>query len=263
MMKRSLKESVDCELAGLRFTSEMQQQVLQRAERRPRLVWRRRAAALAALVILGSTAALAGHLAGGRVFLNQAPLPELDPMRVVALAPLPDTADAHGRVRRHFTDYAALCRELALPLLDSPLSAGNPYMLGTLETDNQDFGIITVQNYILGDTSGYQYLSEQGRFQYQHGAEYYSPVTLRVELILSEAQLQNGWDTDYLGAYEHLESYTAASGWRVHLLQDAPSPLPESPPSEKCAVFVADGVRYTLRCRTSVQTMKQLVDGMQ
>lgn len=264
MMRHSLRETLDRELAGLTFTAQMREQVLRQAAPRPRPLRRRCAAALAALVLLAGTTALAVHWMGGRVLLNREALPELDPMEVVDIAPLPDAADQYGRVRRSFTDYTALCRELGLPLLESPLAAENPYMLGTLETDGRDFGIITVQNYILGDTGGYRYLPEQGRYQYRHGEEYYSPVTLSVDLILSEAQLENGWDTDYLGAYEYLESYTARSGWRVHLFQDGPAPAlsTESPPSEKYAVFVAQGVRYTLKCRTSVQTMKQLVDTM-
>ena len=33
--------------------------------------------------------------------------------------------------------------------------------------------------------------------------------------------------------------------------------------SEKCAIFVADGVRYTLCGRTSMETIKEIVDSME
>ena len=86
-------------------------------------------------------------------------------------------------------------------LLDTDLSQNNPYMLGNVSTDEKDFLIVTIDNYILGDTSNYHFIDEENRYSYDSGEEYSSPVSLSVDIILSENQLNNGWDTiisDYM-----------------------------------------------------------------
>ena len=102
------------------------------------------------------------------------------------------------------------------------------------------------------------YLEEEDRYEYEHGKTYYSPVSLNIDLILSDEQLKNGWDTDYLGMYESMEKYQSAQGYKVNLIQDnnGDEKLNEGVVSEKIAVFVSDGIRYTLKGRVSVDTMK-------
>ena len=63
------------------------------------------------------------------------------------------------------------------------------------------------ENFILGDTSNYQLLKDIDRYSYDHGTVYFSPVSLKAELILGEEQLAHGWDTDYLGMYRFVEHY--------------------------------------------------------
>ena len=77
-------------------------------------------------------------------------------------------------------------------------------------------------------------------------------------MILSDEQLKNGWDTDYLGMYESMEEYQSAQGYKVNLIQDnnGDEKLNEVVVSEKIAVFVSNGIRYTLKGRVSVDTMK-------
>ena len=93
---------------------------------------------------------------------------------------------------------------------------------------------------------------------------YYSPVSLNVDLILSDEQLENGWDTDYLGMYESIEEFQSAQGYKVNLIQDTngKETADKDVVSEKIAVFVSDGVRYTLKGRVSIDTMKDIVDTM-
>ena len=43
---------------------------------------------------------------------------------------------------------------------------------------------------------------------------------MNVDLILSDEQLENGWDTDYLGMYESIEEFQSAQGYKVNLIQD-------------------------------------------
>ena len=85
-----------------------------------------------------------------------------------------------------------------------------------------------------------------------------------MDLILSQKQLDQGWDTDYLGFYEYVESYTSKQGYKVNLIQDTTGENEsEDYISEKCAVFVADGIRYTLCGRISMAMIKEIVDSME
>ena len=61
-----------------------------------------------------------------------------------------------------------------------------------------------------------------------------------------------------------LEEYQSAQGYKVNLIQDnnGDEKLNEGVVSEKIAVFVSDGIRYTLKGRVSVDTMKTIVDTM-
>ena len=63
--------------------------------------------------------------------------------------------------------------------------------------------------------------------------------------------------------YHFVEQYESAQGYLVNLVEDT---IGEEPPadyvSKKIAVFVADGIRYTLTGQVSLDTMKELVDTM-
>ena len=119
---------------------------------------------------------------------------------------------------------------------------------------------------IIGDTSDYYYDKEIDDYRYVSGEKYYSPVSLKIEVILSQEQAEIGLDTEYMGYYEYVESFRSAQGYQVNLLQDTmaaeAADLPKNFQSEKIAVFVADGVRYTLTGRVSAETMRQIVDSM-
>ena len=76
-------------------------------------------------------------------------------------------------------------------------------------------------------------------------------------MILSDEQLKNGWDTGYLGMYESMEEYQSAQGYKVNLIQDnnGDEKLNEGVVSEKIAVFVSDGIRYTFNGPVSLQIL--------
>ena len=109
----------------------------------------------------------------------------------------------------------------------------------------------------------YMYLEGENKFQYEHGEVYYSPISLSMDLILSQEQLEQGWATDYLGFYEYVESYTSKQGYKVNLIWNSTEEnVSEDYISEKCAIFVADGIRYTLCGHTSMEMIKEIVDSM-
>ena len=64
--------------------------------------------------------------------------------------------------------------------------------------------------------------------------------------------------------YESIGEYQSAQGYKVNLIQsnNGDKELNEGVMSEKIAVFVSEGVRYTLRGRVPIDTMKMIVDTM-
>ena len=292
-MNINMKDTIDRELECIVLSEEMKSRIRKKAVSRRRdgvLKW---AVVFAAAVILGGTGAAAGYRMLITHSVNGEVLPELDPMRVVEIhipegqpaafasaeqpaapapAEQPDSAgqgeltgvpDEYGMIQKDYKDYRKIQEELGIHLLDTELSANNPYMQGHIMTDGSDFAMITVENYILGDTGRYQFLEEENRYAYESGNVFLSPISLTVRLILSEEQLNRGWDWEYLGMYRFAESYTSGRGYRVNLVErtlengDTGNAV-----LEKSAVFVADGVEYTLRGRVSMETMKGIVETM-
>ena len=242
----------------------MKKRVFENPKKRVSHALLRYAAVIALTFLIGGTTVFAGYYFLNQVNVNDTTLPELDAMQIVKMNPLEEKADESGRICAEFSDYTALKSKLGIDLLESKYATKQSYVQGSLETDQKDYAIIEMENYIIGDTKNYTYLEEEGRYQYEHGEIYYSPISLSMDLILSQEQLEQGWDTDYLGLYEYVESYTSRQGYRVNLIQDTTGEDEvEGYVSEKCAVFVAGGVRYTLRGRTSMETIKKIVDSME
>ena len=261
----SVKEKIDVELKTLCFSEDMKQNVKNSKKRGIGIPHKitRYAAAIAAIVMLGGTTVFAGYMLLNRVNVNDTTLPELDNMTVINYTPLNTEADETGIIDQPFTDYDEIADTMGFHLLDTELADDSSYAQGNVMTDNKDFAILSVENYILGDTHDYTYLPEEQRYQYESGSAYFSPISLTVDIILSDNQFNNGWETDYLGMYEYVESYTSSQGYKVNLIQDTTDAENDQYyVSEKCAVFVADGIRYTLKGRTSLETMKEIVDSM-
>ena len=236
--------------------------------RRPAASWRAAALLLAFLAFSGMSAA-AVYFVHSHFQVNGEALPDIDPLSVTEMTALDAQPDEYGLFQEEYPSYEAAAKALGLPLLDASLperTAQNPYMHVQAETDNQDYAQITVHNYLVGDCTEFQLL-EDGLYHHTgHGQAYYSPVSLTVTVILSEEQLAIGWNHDYLGAYTFAESYTSPQGYRVNLIEDTTgenAALPDGIVSEKCAVFAADGILYTLTGRVSTETMKEIVASMQ
>lgn len=137
--------------------------------------------------------------------------------------------------------------------IDTELADNNDYLQGHITTDDKDYVMITMNNYIIGDTANFRYLEEEDRYEYEHGKTYYSPVSLNIDLILSDEQLKNGWDTDYLGMYESMEEYQSAQGYKVNLIQDnnGDEKLNEELCQKNCSICFRRNKIYVKRARIS------------
>lgn len=192
--------------------------------------------------------------------VNELELPELDSMKITK-----QIKNGERNIKSQSTsrlNYKQIQEQLGVSLLNSELSKDDRYMITDVETDNKDYAIIKCDNYILGDTSNYSY-NEEGFYSFDEGNLYKSPISLQADIILSETQLNNVWTTDYLGMYGFVEQFVSEQGYKVNLIEEKnDGNQPQNFVSKKIAVFVADGIRYTLTGRTTVDNMKQIVNSM-
>ena len=192
--------------------------------------------------------------------VNELELPELDPMKITKQIKNGERNIKSQSISRE--NYKQIQEHLGVSLLNSELSKDDKYMISDVETDNKDYAIIKCDNYILGDTSNYSY-NDEGFYSYDEGNLYKSPISIQADIILSETQLNNVWTTDYLGMYGFVEQFVSEQGYKVNLIESKnDGNQPQDFVSKKIAVFVADGIRYTLTGRTTVDNMKQIVNSM-
>lgn len=192
--------------------------------------------------------------------VNELELPELDSMKITKQIKNIEKSIKPQSISK--MNYKQIQEQLGVSLLNSELSKDDKYMITDVETDNKDYAIIKCDNYILGDTSNYSY-NEEGFYSYDEGNLYKSPISLQADIILSETQLNNVWTTDYLGMYGFVEQFVSEQGYKVNLIEEKnDGNQPQNFVSKKIAVFVADGIRYTLTGRTTVDNMKQIVNSM-
>lgn len=192
--------------------------------------------------------------------VNELELPELDSMKITKQIKNIEKSIKPQSISK--MNYKQIQEQLGVSLLNSELSKDDKYMISDVETDNKDYAIIKCDNYILGDTSNYSY-NEEGFYSYDEGNLYKSPISLQADIILSQTQLNNVWTTDYLGMYSFVEQFVSEQGYKVNLIEEKnDGNQPQDFVSKKIAVFVADGIRYTLTGRTTVDNMKQIVNSM-
>ncbi|GAA2979194.1 hypothetical protein [Finegoldia magna] len=210
--------------------------------------------------IVFSSTVYAVKLVNEQSKVNELELPELDSMKITKQIKNREKNIKQQSISR--MNYKQIQEQLEVSLLNSELSKDDRYMITDVETDNKDYAIIKCDNYILGDTSNYSY-NDEGFYSFDEGKLYKSPISLQADIVLSETQLNNLWTTDYLGMYSFVEQFVSEQGYKVNLIEEKnDGNQPQDFVSKKIAVFVADGIRYTLTGRTTVDNMKQIVNSM-
>ena len=210
--------------------------------------------------IVFSSTIYAVKLVNEQTKVNELELPELDSMKVTNQIKNREKGIKPQSISR--MNYKQIQEQLGVSLLNSELSKDDRYMITDIETDNKDYAKIKCDNYIIGDTSNYSY-NDEGFYSYDEGNLYKSPISIQADIILSETQLNNLWTTDYLGMYSFVEQFVSEQGYKVNLIEETiDGNQPQNFVSKKIAVFVADGIRYTLTGRTTVDNMKQIVNSM-
>ena len=264
----NIKQRLDSELSAITFTSQMKERVQEQVNNSNKSAWSfsKAASIVVAIFLIAGAGVYAGREFYGQTNVNEQTIPDLDNMKIIENVNITNRLSDYFDPESENKSYDFLVDEMGISLLDSDAAIENPYMHISLKTDDEDYCTIKVMNYILGDTKDHVTIrKDEGLCQYTRGEEYHSPIQLKVDIILSQEQYETGWSVDYLGYYEFVESYISTQGYKVNVIQDTTYKEAASDKhiiSEKCFIFVADGIRYTLKGRTSIENMKQIVDSM-
>lgn len=233
----TVRDQIDYELQNIKLLENFERKILHNVKPK-KTKWKYQIAVLILCFILGGTTVYAGYVILNKININREMLPDLQPMKKKETKKLIADQDEIGDYRKEYDTYDALCEELGIKLLNSDLSKNNTLMMIQRKTDNENWEEIRISPYILGDIS---------KIEKVEGENFYS------------------WEKDYLETFAFVESYQSKQGYLVNILQD--TTIEEKDRNmgykSKCyAIFVADGIRYTLSGSIELEKMKELVDSM-
>lgn len=260
----TVRDQIDYELQNIKLPENFERKILHNVKPK-KTKWKYQIAVLILCFILGGTTVYAGYVILNKININREMLPDLQPMKKKETKKLIADQDEIGDYRKEYDTYDALCEELGIKFLNSDLSKNNTLMMIQRKTDNENWEEIRISPYILGDISKIEKVEGENFYSWERGKEYAAPVDLLIEIISSEKQLKSGWEKDYLETFAFVESYQSKQGYLVNILQD--TTIEEKDRNmgykSKCyAIFVADGIRYTLSGSIELEKMKELVDSM-
>ena len=260
----NIKNQIDNELQNIILPQDFEQQILLRGKKK-KLKLRYQIAAVLLCIVIGGTSVYAGYIFNNRINVNDEVLPELQPMEKKETKQLIATPNQIGNYTKEYSDYSTLCSDLGINLLCSDLAEINPYMIINRRTDNQNWEEIRVTAYILGDISGMVKVDGERFYSWDAGKEYSSPIDMVIEIITSDEQMKIGLDRDYLGIFEFEEKYQSDSGYTVNIISSNVVEEKDKYVGYRprcCAIFVADGIRYTLSGQVEIDKMKEIVNSM-
>ncbi len=190
--------------------------------------------------------------------VNKEILPSLDDMKSVDLN-MSETKTHHTLDEKNINIVdGKIQSDFGVSLLSSKLASENPYIIEKVETDYENYVELRFKNYIIGDTSGFQYNKREAFYTYKEGKTFFSPLSLQVYIILSEDQMNKGMNIDYMGDFKFEEQYVSKQGYKVNIIRSK-----KKDNLNRYAIFVADGIRYTLEGRIALENMKAVVDTME
>jgi hypothetical protein len=230
--------------------------------------------AVLCILLFGTAAFAAGSLLYSKIRVNQAAIPDLDPMEITAVNPVEGTVTEYGDVEKTYVSFRELEEELGIKLLDTDLASENPFAKISYRKLGEGYHVIDIQEYILGDVTDIREWkgepidnTREGNdewYVWTQGAVYKTPVDLKIEIISDPSQQE--LDTEYMGCYKYVETFTSQQGYTVNVLRDTiaeeQTALPEGYTPQTLMIFAAEGIRYTLEGRIPPETMKEIVSSM-
>lgn len=233
------------------------------------------AAAILSVVLFGTVVFAAGSLLYSKIKVNQETIPDLEPMEVVAVKKVDGDITEYGDVEKEYTSVGEAETDLGVHLLDTDFAADNKYTKVFYSKIGDGYHVLDVQECIIGDLSNIREWKESAIdntveendewYAWTQGNIYKSPIDLKVEIISDPVQKE--LDTEYMGYFKYVETFVSEQGYTVNVLQDMVEEddldaMSEIYLPQTQMVFVADGIRYTLKGRVPSDTMKEVVNSM-
>lgn len=227
-----MKEQIDNELENITFHFDMERA---KTKRKNRLRYNILMITLA-VILLGSTVQAGYNLYNRWLKINGQTLPELESLQKIEVNPISEDYRVDDSYVKQYDSYETLQKELGVSLLHTDMADNNSSMIITRKTDNVNWTQIKIVAYIV--------------------EKFASPIDLSVDIISSQEQLEIGWDKEYLGSYDFEETYLTHEGYKVNILSSEKNM--EKPMYQ--AVFVADGIRYTIRGNVDIVSLKKILN---
>ena len=247
-----MKEQIDNELEKFTFHFDMENA---KRKKRKRIKYNILLTAIA-VILLGSTAQ-AGYTLYTRWFkINGEMLPELESMQKIEVNPLNEEYKVNSTYEKQYDSYEELQNELGVRLLHTNMADNNSFMIITRKTDNVHWTQIKIVACIVGDVTEMKRIEGRNQYTWTPGENFLSPIDLSIDIISSQEQLEIGWNKEYLGAYDFVESYQTQEGYKVNILSSGEA---NRKPMYQ-AVFVADGIRYTVRGKVDIMLLKEILN---
>lgn len=257
------REQINQELAHITLPEDFVEKILSSSRKRTGL-WRYQAACIVLCLLLAGGTVSAGWFVYSKIRVNDHILPESGPLEKKTVNASSTRPDHAGICRDRYDTYQELCSELGIELLYSDLADGNQYMQIQRKTDNVNWNEICITAFIVGDLREITKASGSDDYRWERGDEFSSPVDMEIDIVNSDSQLEHGWERDFLGFYEYVETYTSQQGYTVNLVKDRTVTEDEDRKVKPdCrAVFVADGIRYIVKGQVRLEKMKEIVDSL-
>lgn len=252
---KMIREQIDNELQHIRFEMR-KEELISTKNKRNRLryswlIW------VCGFLLIGMTS-YAGYVIYNGIFVNHQPLPELDPMKIMVVNEMQEYDEEKMVYRKEYDSYLDLCNDIGVELLYSGMADGDSWTIINRESDNEHWTQIKVTAYIVGDVYNLKLAEYANRYTFEEGEVFSSPIDMTIDIISNEEQMKIGWEKEYLGTYEYVETYTSNRGYKVNIIRDTAISAEDKPACK--AIFVADGIRYTLSGRVELDMMKEIVN---
>ena len=257
------REQINQELAHITLPEDFEEKILCHTRKKTKAWGYQAVCIVLCLILMGGTAS-AGWFVYSKIRVNDEILPELELLEKKTVNASKTEPDDVGIYRDRYGTYQELCSELGMELLYSNLADGNEYMRIQRKTDNVNWNKIYITAFIVGDLRDITRISGSDEFYWKRGDEFSSPVDMEIDIVNSDSQLEHGWERDFLGVYEYMETYTSKQGYTVNLVKDytVTEDNYSKVKSDCCAVFVADGIRYIVKGQVRLEKMKEIIDSL-
>lgn len=252
MMTNRIKENIDNKLFNMNLSDDIINNIKNGNQNKDKIKFVTVLPILLICIISVSTVYAVTSLFTMKV--NNEEIPQLDKMSIININEVNNAEENNGFKSKKYSSLNELQEELGIKLLSSNLVDAE-YHLINYEKIGKGYNSIEVGAYIVGDLTDIVYQDEYSYYSWNSGFEYQTPVDLKIEIISDPSQKE--FDTEYLGEYKYLETINSDDGYIVNLLEGK-----SLGKTEICAIFVANGIRYTLTGHVEIDTMIDIVNSM-